>query len=87
MHLIILKWPRRQKCRQKRITVRQKEVEAKEEIVLESSVLRAYSRNLGQRLILARKDNFFKKKGTKHFTTTPPPPSFNNPFSKCFASK
>ena len=36
MHLIILKWLRRQKCRQKRKTKKQKEVEAKEESVYES---------------------------------------------------
>ena len=32
MHLIILKWLGRQKCRQRRKTMRQKGVEAKEEI-------------------------------------------------------
>ena len=36
MHLIILKWFRRQKCIQKRKTMKQKEVEAKEESVHES---------------------------------------------------
>ena len=36
MHLIILKWLRRQKCRQKRKTMKQKELEAKEESVYES---------------------------------------------------
>ena len=36
MHLIILKWLRRQKCRQKRKTMKQKEVEAKEKSVYES---------------------------------------------------
>ena len=35
MHLLILKWLR-QKCRQKRKTMRQEEVEAKEETVYES---------------------------------------------------
>ena len=33
MHLIILKWLRKQKCRQKRKTMKQKEAEAKEESV------------------------------------------------------
>ena len=36
MHLIISKWLRKQKCRQKRKSMRQKDVEAKEEIVYES---------------------------------------------------
>ena len=36
MHLIISKWLRRQKCRKKLKTMRQKEVEAKEEAVHES---------------------------------------------------
>ena len=36
MHLIILKWLRRQKCRQKRKILRKKEVEAKEETVNKS---------------------------------------------------
>ena len=36
MHLIISKWLRKQKCRQKRKTLRQEEVEAKEETVYES---------------------------------------------------
>ena len=36
MHLIILKWLRKQKCRQKRKTMKQKEVEAKEESVYKS---------------------------------------------------
>ena len=36
MHLIISKWLRRQKCRQKRKTMRQEEVEAKEETAKES---------------------------------------------------
>ena len=35
-HLIISKWLRRQKCRQKRKTMRQKNVEAKGEIAYES---------------------------------------------------
>ena len=35
MRLIILKWLRRQKCRQERKTMKQKEVEAKEESVYE----------------------------------------------------
>ena len=33
MHLIISKWLRKQKCKQKRKTLRQEEVEAKEETV------------------------------------------------------
>ena len=36
MHLIISKWLRKQKCRQKRKTLRQEEVETKEETVYES---------------------------------------------------
>ena len=36
MHLILSKWLRRQKCRQKRKTMKQEEVEAKEETVYES---------------------------------------------------
>ena len=36
IHLIIFKWLKRQKCRQKRKIMRQKDVEAKEEIVYES---------------------------------------------------
>ena len=36
MHLIILKWLRRQKSRQKRKTMRQRDVEARAEIVYES---------------------------------------------------
>ena len=36
MHLIIVKWLRRQKCRQKRKTMKQKEVEAKEQSAYES---------------------------------------------------
>ena len=36
IHLIILKWFRRQTCRQKRKTMRQEEVEAKEETLYES---------------------------------------------------
>ena len=36
MHLIILKWLRRQKCRQKGKTMKQEDVEAKEEILYES---------------------------------------------------
>ena len=36
LHLIILKWPREQKCRQKRKTFRQKVIEAKEETFNES---------------------------------------------------
>ena len=35
MHLIIFKWPRRQKSRQKRKTMRQKEVKTKKETVYE----------------------------------------------------
>ena len=35
MHLIMLKWPERQTSRQKRKTVRQKEVQAKKETVYE----------------------------------------------------
>ena len=33
VHLIILKWFRRQKCKQKRKTMKQKEVAAKEEFI------------------------------------------------------
>ena len=36
VYLIVSKWLRRQKFKQNRITVRQKEVEAKEETVYES---------------------------------------------------
>ena len=36
MHLIILKWLRKQKFKQKRKTMKQKEAEAKEESVYES---------------------------------------------------
>ena len=36
MHLIILKWLRRQQCRQKRKTITQKAVKAKEETVYQS---------------------------------------------------
>ena len=36
MHIIISKWLRRQKCRQKRKTMKQKDFEKKEEIVYES---------------------------------------------------
>ena len=39
MHPIILKWLRRQKCRQKRKTMKQKELEAKEESVYESAFI------------------------------------------------
>ena len=39
MHLIILKWLRRQKCRQKRKIMKQKEVEAKEKYVYESVLI------------------------------------------------
>ena len=39
--------------------------------------IRAYSRNLGQRSLLARKATFLRKKSPKNFTS----------FSKCFASK
>ena len=42
---------------------------------------RAYYRNLGQHLILARKGTFFEKKYAKYFT-----PLFN-PFLKYFISK
>ena len=35
-HLIILKWLRRQKCRQKRKATRKKDIVAKEEIVYKS---------------------------------------------------
>ena len=36
MHLITSKWPKRQKCRQMRKTVRQKKVVAKDEMVYKS---------------------------------------------------
>ena len=36
MNLIILKWLRRRKCRQKKKTIRQKDFEAKEKIVYDS---------------------------------------------------
>ena len=36
IHLIILKWLRKQKCRQKRKTARQKDVKVKEEIAYEN---------------------------------------------------
>ena len=36
LHLLVSKWLRRQKCRQRRKTIRQKDIEAKEEIVYES---------------------------------------------------
>ena len=39
IHLIILKWLRKQICRQKRKTARQKDVKAKEEIAYESVLI------------------------------------------------
>ena len=45
MHLIISKWLRRQKCRQKRKAIRQKDVEAKEEILCESVFIHLFSIN------------------------------------------
>ena len=48
-------------------------------------LVRTYSRNLRQRLIHARKDTFYEKKGPKNFTSLPAP--LFNLFSKCFASK
>ena len=39
MHLIILKWLRRQKCRQKRKTMRQRDVKARKEIICKCSLL------------------------------------------------
>ena len=50
------------------------------------SQVRAYSRNLGQRSILARKDTFFEKRTPKILLHPPPPPPFS-PFFKCFPSK
>ena len=38
MHLIILKWLRRQKCRQKRKTMRQRDVKARQEIICKCSL-------------------------------------------------
>ena len=39
IHLIISKWLRRQKCRLKRTTMRQQEVEAKEETIYENDFI------------------------------------------------
>ena len=39
MHQIISKWLRRQRCRQKRKTMRQKDVEAKEETAYDSAFI------------------------------------------------